>query len=145
MKSLKQKLLLLAILALILLLVVLRGASSGDSVDYTTISPANIPQSESITINDLEINNPYNSATYISKQNASVYITKPDYEIRYSPELNSFRIHITSNPDSAIPQAEQALLALLDISPAEACQLTINVTVNPELNYQTSRRPSFCK
>lgn len=94
--------------------------------------------------------NPIVSQKSIRVDNNSnyVFIETGDYKIIYMAETNTYLIFIT-NPlfDTYRTQAENELIKTLNITPAEACQLTISITTprfaNPDLAGQVFK-PSFC-
>lgn len=148
----KRLILILGTIILMLFLVALPSSSPKESTSplpQAPLDPNNLPDSETITINNTTIKNFYPDSEQVNRFGDAVFTKENDFQITYQPQFNQFIISITGTGfEQTRSQAEQVLLEKLELTQTEACQLEVIVTTPAFANPDQAgiQHPlSFCK
>jgi len=93
--------------------------------------PYLIPESATIEVGGVEVNNFYKDAILTGNDGYALFDKTPKYKIAYIPVDQSFLISIIDNPFEAVrKEAERAFLQKLGVNQENACQLRVNIATN---------------
>lgn len=134
----------LILLVVYLLLLIPSGRVIPDSEPAATPVPGLrqptltfVPPNKKIKIGEVEVNNFYAIARFVSEDDNVNIVSNDRYQISYIGRGNYFQISLTGSPfDKVREEAENEFVKILGISKEEACLLPVNLTTpqyaNPE-------------